>query len=166
MKSYTINFNGTGEVSEGMFRSDIDAEQWAEAVLEARGFDVDELVTCDWEAYGAKDDGEQCYRMLYWASEADAHNDSGATVICELCRVGENCSSAALWWHCGAPHQSADDRGKLTTSVLDDTTIEEAEQKAIDSAPEDGRPYHIEVWITRAEDSLSPRLYENIVRVE
>ena len=89
MKSYTIEFNGTGEVSEGQFSNDNEAQSWVEAVLEAQGHGT-ELVSSDWESDGQNEDGEQCYRMLFWADEADAENDPGANAICQLCKVGTN----------------------------------------------------------------------------
>ena len=87
-KSYTIEFNGTGEVSEGQFSNDTEAQSWVESVLESRGHDVDQLVTGDWDADGQNDNGEQCLRMLFWASEADASNDPCANAICKLCKTG------------------------------------------------------------------------------
>ena len=87
MTSYTIEFNGTGAVSEGQFEDDAAAQAWVESVLEARGYDVDELVNGDdWDANGENDEGEQCWRMLYWANESDAENDAGANAICQLCK--------------------------------------------------------------------------------
>lgn len=87
MKSYTIEFDG-GEVSEGQFNNDAQAKAWAESVLEARGYDASALVTGDWDQDGTNDDDEQCWRMLYWASEAEADNDNGSNAICQLCKVG------------------------------------------------------------------------------
>lgn len=89
MASYTIEFNGSGEVSEGQFNSDTEAQAWVESVLENRGHDADELVSGDWDSAGQNDDGEQCYRMLFWANEADAENDPGVNAICQLCKVGK-----------------------------------------------------------------------------
>ena len=88
MSSYTIEFANSGEVSEGQFSSDAQAQAWVETVLENRGHDASELVSGDWDADGENDEGEQCYRMLYWASESDAENDPGANAICQLCKVG------------------------------------------------------------------------------
>lgn len=87
MKSYTIEFNGTGEVAEGQFRNETEAQSWVESVLEQRGYDVDELVSGDWDVAGTNDDDQKCYRMLYWASEADADNDAGEKAICQLCKA-------------------------------------------------------------------------------
>ena len=88
MNNYTLEFNGTGEVTEGNFSNDTEAQSWVESVLEQRGYDVDELVSGDWDAAGTNDDDQQCYRMLYWASDSDADNDAGANSICQLCKVG------------------------------------------------------------------------------
>lgn len=87
MKSYTIEFNGTGEVSEGRFNNDIEAQAWVETVLEQRGYDVDELVEGDWDANGTNDDGDQCVRKLYWENDKVAENDPGVRSICQLCTI-------------------------------------------------------------------------------
>jgi hypothetical protein len=87
MTSYTIEFIGSGETTESRFNNDIDAQAWAESVLENRGYDVDDIVPGGWDADGKNDDGEQCYRMLFWANESDAESDSGEKSICQLCKV-------------------------------------------------------------------------------
>lgn len=89
MSSYTIEFSSTGDVCEGQFSSDTEAQSWVESVLESRGYDADEIVTGDWDADGHNDDGEQCYRMLFWEDGSHAENDPGADSICQLCKVGE-----------------------------------------------------------------------------
>lgn len=86
MAGYVLEFNGSGEVSEGQFRNDTEAQAWVESVLEARGYDVELLVCGDWDADGKNDDGDQVYRLLYWANEADADADAGANAICQLCK--------------------------------------------------------------------------------
>jgi hypothetical protein len=87
MQSYVIEFEDGG-ISEGHFENDTQAVAWVESVLEHHGYDPDELVSGDWDADGKNDDGEQCYRMLFWASEEDSENDSGENSICQLCKVG------------------------------------------------------------------------------
>lgn len=84
MQSYTIEFNGTGEVSDGQFRNDTEAQLWVELVLEGMGHDADEIVSGDWDADGENDEGNQCWRMLFWANEA-----AGSNAICQLCKVGK-----------------------------------------------------------------------------
>lgn len=79
MKSYVIEFNGSGEVSEGFFSNDREAVAWAETVLETRGFDLSEIVSGEWDAHGA--DG---FRLLFWANEETAQNDAGQNAICQL----------------------------------------------------------------------------------
>ena len=86
MTSYTIEFNGSGEVSEASFSSDSHAIAWVESVLENRGYDVSETVSGDWDSNGESDEGKH-ERMLFWASEADAENDPGANAICQLCVI-------------------------------------------------------------------------------
>jgi len=86
MTSYTIEFNGTGEVSEGSFASDTDAVSWVESVLEARGLDAAETVSGEWDANGESDEGRH-ERMLFWATEAAAENDPGVNAICQLCVI-------------------------------------------------------------------------------
>jgi hypothetical protein len=87
MKSYVLQFAGSGEVCEGNFGSEVDAILWAESVLGARGYDREEIVTGGWDADGQNDDGEQCHRMLFWADEDAAENDAGAKSIAQLCKV-------------------------------------------------------------------------------
>lgn len=87
MNCYTVEFNGTGEVSEGHFSTDEQAQAWVESVLTNRGHDADEIVFGDWDADGQNDDGRKCERMLVWASEADANDDPGANSICQICVV-------------------------------------------------------------------------------
>lgn len=90
MKSYTIEFNGSGESCEGHFSNDTEAKSWLKTVLEARGYDVSELFECpDWDADGTNDDGELCWRLLYWENETDAENDPGVNAICQLCKAGK-----------------------------------------------------------------------------
>lgn len=87
MKSYTIEFNGSGEVAEGRFKDDVAAQDWVESVLEHRGYDADDLVSGDWDANGKNDDGTACERQLYWANDDAAKDDAGANAICQLCVV-------------------------------------------------------------------------------
>lgn len=87
MKSYTIEFNGTGEVSEGSFPNDNEAQAWVESVMECRGHVASAIVSGDWDANGKNDDGDQCWRMLFWASESDSQNDDGKNAVCQLCKV-------------------------------------------------------------------------------
>ncbi len=86
-KTYTIEFNGTGEVSEGVFANDTEATGWVESVLEARGYNTDDVVSGDWDADGHNDEGQECERMLFWADEASSENDSGANAVCKLCVI-------------------------------------------------------------------------------
>lgn len=81
MKNYVLEFSGSGGLSEGAFGSDAAAISWAESVLERHGYDLDEVVSGDWDADGM--DGEE--RMLFWANEEDAANDPGVKSICALC---------------------------------------------------------------------------------
>ena len=87
MATYTIEVNGTGDVIEGQFRSETDAQSWVESVLEDLGYDANEIVNGDWDANGQNDGGDQCYRMLFWANESESENDSGVNAICQLCKV-------------------------------------------------------------------------------
>ncbi len=87
MKSYTFEFQD-GELCEGYFETDADAQAWVESILEHQGYDINDLVEGDWNADGKNDDGEQCYRMLYWATEEDAEDDPGVNSIGQLCKVG------------------------------------------------------------------------------
>lgn len=84
---YTIEFNGSGEVLEDSFGDDTEAQAWVESVLENLGYDSGKLVCGDWDADGQDDDGNQCERMLFWASEDDSENDPGVKSICQLCVI-------------------------------------------------------------------------------
>jgi len=88
MKSYVLEIADSGEVCEGNFGSEVDAVLWAEAVLATRGHNREKIATGGWDAKGQNDDGEQCYRMLFWANKNDAENDAGANSIAQLCKVG------------------------------------------------------------------------------
>lgn len=88
MKSYVLEFAGSGEVCEGHFAKDSEAIVFVESQLEARGHNPVDLVRSEWDADGQNDDGEQCYCMLFWANEDDAENDSGEKSIAQLCKVG------------------------------------------------------------------------------
>ena len=88
MKSYVLEFAGSGEVCEGYFEKDSEAIAFAESVLEARGHEPSKIVRGEWDADGQNDDGEQSYRMLFWANEDDAENDAGAISVAQLCKVG------------------------------------------------------------------------------
>lgn len=87
MSSYVIEFNGTGEVSEGVFDKDADAISWVESILESHGHNISDIVSGDWDADGENDNGNACERMLFWACEEDSVNDSGAKAVCKLCVV-------------------------------------------------------------------------------
>ena len=89
MSSYVLQFSGSGEVCEGHFKQDSEAVAFAESVLEARGYEPSELVRGDWDADGQNDDGEQCYRLLFWENEDDAEDDAGQLAIAQLCKVVE-----------------------------------------------------------------------------
>lgn len=91
MQSYTLEFNGSGEVCEGRFDNDHAAQDWAESILENRGYDSSDLVWADnWDANGQNDDGELCERLLVWAGEEDAQDDPGVNSVAQLTKVGED----------------------------------------------------------------------------
>ena len=85
MTSYTVNFNGSGEVLEHHFNTDAQAVLWLTLVLESRGYDLDILDASGWDADGVNDDDQPCYRMLFWADEVASFNDDGVKAICSLC---------------------------------------------------------------------------------
>jgi hypothetical protein len=87
MMSYTVNFNGSGEVLEHHFDTDSQAVLWLTLVLESRGYDLDTLDSCGWDSDGLDDDDRVCERMLFWPDEVASFNDSGAKSICSLCVV-------------------------------------------------------------------------------
>ena len=75
MSKYTINFTDGGECWDlGVFSNDTEAAIHAEVLLTDRGYDMDELVTGEW----------QNGRLLIWETEADAANDAGANALCSV----------------------------------------------------------------------------------
>lgn len=87
MQSYVISCQ-TGELSEGYFDSDEQAERWAmDWLTDVLGLD-DPVAADQWDADGRNDDGEPMKRLLFWASEEDAQDDSGANAIAQLSVVG------------------------------------------------------------------------------
>ena len=84
MKSYVLNFTGTGATSEIYANTDADAISQAVTII---GGDP---VVCDqWDADGRNDDNEPCKRVLIWSSEEDADNDDGKNAVAELSTVGQ-----------------------------------------------------------------------------
>ena len=72
---YTIKFTSGNETELlGTFRNNTEAAIHAEVLLASRGYDMDELVTGEWQ------DG----RLLIWADETDAANDAGAKALCSV----------------------------------------------------------------------------------
>ena len=75
MSEYTIRFTSGNETELlGTFSSDTEAAIHAEVLLADRGYDANELMTGEWEQG----------RLLIWADEADAANDSGARALCSV----------------------------------------------------------------------------------
>jgi len=75
MSDYTIRFTSGNETEFlGAFGIETEAAIAAEILLAERGYDADELVTCEWQ------DG----RLLIWENEADAKNDAGAKALCSV----------------------------------------------------------------------------------
>lgn len=88
MKKYIVEFANLS-VSEEWFNDDYDAQDWVESILEHQGYDLDEIVTSEWQAEplsSMEDDEAQYEQMLFLACEADAENDPGASAICSLSR--------------------------------------------------------------------------------
>lgn len=85
-KSYTLNIAGTGECTEFFADSDAEAE-----IIAGRMLNRDGLVFADqWDADGVNDDDEPCKRLLVWASEEDAENDSGAKSLAQIETIGDD----------------------------------------------------------------------------
>ena len=85
MTSYTVNFNGSGEVLEHHFDTDTQAVLWITRELVSRGYDLNIVDASGWDADGVNDDDQPCYRMLFWADEVASFNDDGVKAICSLC---------------------------------------------------------------------------------
>ena len=90
MRTYTLEFNGTGEVAElNCDHGDEQAEQMARVILAGRGY-PDITFADQWDADGTDDDDQPCFRLLIWADGDAAENDSGLYSVAQLCRVGHN----------------------------------------------------------------------------
>jgi len=75
MRDYTIRFTSGNETELlGCFANDTEAAIHAEVLLADRGYDMDELVTGEWEQD----------RLLIWENEADAKDDAGAKALCSV----------------------------------------------------------------------------------
>ena len=75
MNYYLIRFTSGGDTRDlGRLANDTAAAIDAERVLASRGYDMDELVTGEWEQG----------RLLIWENEADAANDAGAKALCSV----------------------------------------------------------------------------------
>jgi len=87
MTSYTVNFNGSGEVLEHHFDSDVQAVLWITRELATRGYNLEDLDSGGWDSDGVNEEDELCYRMFFWADEDASFDDDGANAICCLCVV-------------------------------------------------------------------------------
>lgn len=84
MKSYTIEWYGSGEVREIFAANDTDAELAALEIVDVPG-----AVAADqWDADGRNECGEHCKRLLIWDNESVASWDDGSRAIAQLCTVG------------------------------------------------------------------------------
>jgi hypothetical protein len=83
MTTYTLNFAGSGAVSEILADSDTQAIQTAESILESHGYDSPAWAD-QWDADGANDDGVDMERLLCWATEEDSIDDPGVRAIAYL----------------------------------------------------------------------------------
>ncbi len=81
--SYVLEIASGGPTHEFAASDDYDAQQQALATLADLGYD-DPVVAEDWTGDGTNDDGQRCERLLFWADESAAENDSGAAAIAQL----------------------------------------------------------------------------------
>lgn len=90
MPKYYFELADSGTVSEWICENDTEATLMATDQLIAEGYDAEVIVEADdWSADGVNDDGEQCYRLLFWGCLDESNNDSGANSIAQISRVGE-----------------------------------------------------------------------------
>ncbi len=82
MKSYVLNWSGTGAISE--IFADTDEDAIAQAIDLTRA----PIVADQWDADGWNDDGEPCKRILLWDTEELAENDAGAKATASLSTIG------------------------------------------------------------------------------
>jgi hypothetical protein len=92
MTAYYLSLNECGSISELVANDDRDAISQVTKILGYRsmilGTHDDETIVegDDWCSDGVNDDGEPQERILFWASEEDAENDSGSKAIASLSR--------------------------------------------------------------------------------
>lgn len=84
-RTFTIEFPDGRSSLQADCIDELDAKSWVESVLAQYGHDPNRLVSGDWDQDGYTRDDKQRWRMLFWATEEDADNDSGANSICQLC---------------------------------------------------------------------------------
>ena len=88
MSDYTIRFTSGNETELlGSFPNDTEAAIHAEVLLASRGYDMDELVTGEWEQG----------RLLIWENETDAEGDAGAKALCSVERERTERDSLQDW---------------------------------------------------------------------
>jgi len=95
MKSYTLNYAGSGVCTEFFAPNDKEALELAASMIVGGGHCIDNdgnrsepVIADQWDADGYNDDDEPCKRILIWACEADAENDNGAKSIAQVETVG------------------------------------------------------------------------------
>lgn len=90
MPKYYFELADSGTVSEWIRDNDTEATRAAVDQLIFEGYDAESIVEGeDWSSDGVNDDGEPCYRLLFWANQEDSDNDCGAKSIAQISRVGE-----------------------------------------------------------------------------
>lgn len=84
MKSYVLNYAGSGATSEIYANNDTDAIIEAPLLL-----GEDTVEAAQWDADGCNDDGEPMKRILFWIDEQSAESDdNGTRSIAQLTVVG------------------------------------------------------------------------------
>lgn len=95
MKSYTLNYVGSGECSEFFAENDREAAEIAAFRVSGCCFDknagrfTEPVVAEQWDAAGLNDDDEPCKRLLIWECEQDAVDNNGSKAIAQVETIGD-----------------------------------------------------------------------------
>jgi len=101
MTSYTVNFNGSGEVLEHHFDSDVQAVLWITRELATRGYNLEDLDSGGWDSDGVNEEDELCYRMFFGptkmpVSTMTVRTPSAACASCD--NHPASCDSRGEYW--------------------------------------------------------------------
>ena len=86
MQKYELKFNYRDETKWANFKTDTEALEWVDVILDGLGYEV--IICGEWDVNGKDDNGDPIYRMLFWITYENSINDSGEKAICQLIKSG------------------------------------------------------------------------------